>query len=115
MDITEMILTIMIAGFGLNVSLMYLLWVTLNRRMDGLESALNKKIDGLENTLNKRIDGLENTLNKRIDGVEIRIDKLDEKITDIDLRLCRLEGAFSSKDCCMIKDDRQFKKVEGKK
>ena len=104
MDITEMILTIMIAGFGLNFSLMYLLWVTLNRRMDGLE-----------NTLNKRIDGLENTLNKRIDGVEIRIDKLDEKITDIDLRLCRLEGAFSSKDCCMIKDERQFKKVEGKK
>lgn len=35
-----------------------------------------------------------------------RIDKLDEKITDIDRRLCRLEGAFSSKDCCMIKDHR---------
>ena len=41
-----------------------------------------------------------------------RIDKLDEKVTDIDRRLCRLEGAFSSKDCCMIKDDRQIKKVE---
>jgi hypothetical protein len=40
-----------------------------------------------------------------------RIDKLDEKLTDVDRRLCRLEGAFSSKDCCMIKDDRQINKT----
>ena len=31
-----------------------------------------------------------------------RFDKMDEKITDIDRRLCRLEGAFSSKECCML-------------
>jgi hypothetical protein len=41
-----------------------------------------------------------------------KLEKLDEKITDIDRRLCRLEGAFSSKDCCMIKDDRLIRKVE---
>lgn len=55
------------------------------------------------------------SLNKRIDGVEVslsgRIDKLDEKLTDVDRRLCRLEGAFASKDCCVIKDDR-YKKAE---
>lgn len=39
-------------------------------------------------------------------------DKMDEKITDIDRRLCRLEGAFSSKDCCMIKDDKYHQKAE---
>jgi len=31
-----------------------------------------------------------------------RIDKLDEKLTDVDRRLCRLEGAFSSKECCIL-------------
>lgn len=41
-----------------------------------------------------------------------RFDKLDEKVTDIDRRLCRLEGAFSSKDYCMIKDDRHVQKAE---
>lgn len=32
-----------------------------------------------------------------------RIDKLDGKLTDIDRRLCRIEGAMSNKDCCMLK------------
>lgn len=57
-----------------------------------------------------------NSMNKRMDdmdrGLTARLDKLDEKVTDIDRRLCRLEGAFSSKECCMIKDSSSFKKVE---
>jgi len=40
------------------------------------------------------------------------LSKLDEKVTDIDRRLCRLEGAFSAKECCMIKDDSKLKKAE---
>lgn len=40
-----------------------------------------------------------------------RFDKLDEKVTDIDRRLCRLEGAFASKDCCMIKDHQRKSEV----
>lgn len=40
-----------------------------------------------------------------------RSDKLDEKITDIDRRLCRMEGAFSQKECCMLKHDGEMKKV----
>ncbi len=52
------------------------------------------------------------SLGSRFDRVDQRIDKLDEKVTDIDRRLCRLEGAFSSKDCCMIKEDKPVKKVE---
>jgi hypothetical protein len=35
-------------------------------------------------------------------GVYSRIDKLDEKLTDVDRRLCRMEGAFSRQDCCML-------------
>lgn len=41
-----------------------------------------------------------------------KLDKMQETITDIDRRLCRLEGAFASKDCCMIKDSSQVKKAE---
>lgn len=48
----------------------------------------------------------------RFDRVDNRIDKLDEKVTDIDRRLCRLEGAFSSKDCCMIKEDKHLRQAE---
>ena len=53
-----------------------------------------------------------NNINKKFDKVDNRFDKLDEKVTDIDRRLCRLEGAFASKDCCMIKQDGFLKKVE---
>lgn len=37
-----------------------------------------------------------------ISGVNSRIDKLDEKLTDVDRRLCRMEGAFSRQDCCIL-------------
>ncbi len=53
-----------------------------------------------------------NGINKRIDATDSKIDKLDEKLTDVDRRLCRLEGAFASKDCCMIKDDKYIRKTE---
>jgi hypothetical protein len=53
-----------------------------------------------------------NSLNSRIDKLDVRFDKLDEKVTDIDRRICRLEGAFSSKDCCKIADERTLKRVE---
>ena len=52
------------------------------------------------------------SLSNRIDNTDKKIDKLDEKITDIDRRICRLEGAFASKDCCMIKDHGQLKNAE---
>jgi hypothetical protein len=55
-------------------------------------------------------------LTKKMDDsfrkVDLRFDKLEEKVTDIDRRLCRLEGAFSNKECCMIKDERHLRKVE---
>ena len=41
-----------------------------------------------------------------------KIEKLDEKVTDIDRRLCRIEGAMASKECCVLKEDRLQKKVE---
>jgi len=38
------------------------------------------------------------------------IGKLDEKLTDVDRRLCRMEGAFSMKECCRLSPD-EIKKV----
>ncbi len=40
-----------------------------------------------------------------------RIEKLDEKMTDIDRRLCRIEGIMSARDCCVLKDDSSNKKA----
>lgn len=37
------------------------------------------------------------------------INKLDEKVTDIDRRLCRIEGAMMNKECCMLQHDHKSK------
>jgi len=79
----QVLMTIILTGSGLQFGLMLIMW-----------NGLNAKIDKIEGTLNYRID------------------KVDEKLTDIDRRLCRLEGAFSSKDCCMIKDDSKIRRAE---
>lgn len=38
-----------------------------------------------------------------------RFDKVDERINDIDRRLCRIEGAMSRQDCCALKNSHQDK------
>lgn len=72
-------------GFGVNFALLLVMWNSMNSRFD--------KVDA------------------RFEKVDARFDKLDEKVTDIDRRLCRLEGAFSSKDCCFLKDERLSKQA----
>ncbi len=90
MDKLDIILWVMSGGF----SLMLLMWHSLNTKIEKVESDLGAKIDKVESILDSKID------------------KLDEKLTDVDRRLCRLEGAFSSKDCCMIKDETHIRKAE---
>lgn len=75
----EMLLTVMLAGFGMNFALMFIMWRSLNERMDSLEK---------------------------------RIDRLSEVVLDIDRRLCRIEGAFSSREFCGIKNQEDVKKAE---
>jgi len=43
---------------------------------------------------------------------ENRLDKFEEKLLDIDRRLCRIEGAMSNKDCYMLKSDHSQRKDE---
>jgi hypothetical protein len=60
----------------------------------------------------KRIDYKFDKVDQRFDKIDQRIEKLSEDVRDMDRRLCRLEGAFSSKECCMIKDERKIDKAE---
>lgn len=60
----------------------------------------------------KRFEKIEDKFDKidqRFDKVDQRFDKIEETIKDIDRRLCRLEGAFSQKDCCMLKENHHHK------
>jgi len=44
MSINEILLTVMISGFGLNFALLLIVWRSLNTRIDGVE----KRIENLE-------------------------------------------------------------------
>lgn len=58
-----------------------------------------------------------NRLNAKIDKVDLRlttkIDRLSDKVEDIDRRLCRIEGALSAKDCCVLQVSEKTKKTTG--
>lgn len=62
--------------------------------------------------LYNRIGARFQLIDARLDKMDSRLDKMQETITDIDRRLCRLEGAFHSKDCCMLKAEAQSRKAE---
>lgn len=47
-----------------------------------------------------------------INPVKKEMKSLADKVEDIDRRLCRIEGALTAKDCCMLKDEKQVKKAE---
>jgi len=79
----EILLTVLMGGITLNIVLLGFLWTNLNNRIDKSEASLC-----------------------------MRLDKLDEKLTDVDRCLCRIEGAMSSKDCCVLKDERLLKRAE---
>ncbi len=93
MENLDIILWVMGGGYTLIFGLMLVMWNSLNQKIDNIASSLNERISNSEKILSARMD------------------KLDEKMTDIDRRLCRLEGAFASKDCCMIKDERHLRKT----
>lgn len=50
----------------------------------------------------------------RSDIKDIKFDlaRIKEDIRDLDRRLCRIEGALSAKECCILKDEQRLKKVE---
>ena len=79
MDKIDIILTVMVAGYGLILSLMLIIWTSLN----SYKVSMHEKLE-----------------------------KIREELKDMDRRLCRIEGALSAKDCCVLTDDKRLKKAE---
>jgi hypothetical protein len=50
-------------------------------------------------------------MKSRFDKIDSRFDKMESEIKEIRTGLNRMEGAFYSKDCCMLKDDKSNKNV----
>lgn len=48
-------------------------------------------------------------IDKLDEKISSRVDKLSDKVDGIDQRLCRIEGAISAKDCCMLKHENKKK------
>lgn len=92
MEIISLLERIDIVNLLAMVSLFWILYGRLDRRFEQIEKRFDK-------------------IDARFDKVDIRFDKLEEKVTDIDRRLCRMEGAFSQKECCMLKHDGEMKKA----
>jgi hypothetical protein len=86
MDKLDLILFVMGGYALLNLSLMIVMWNNLNSRMDKLDS--------------------------RMDKLEGQIGKLNDTVNDIDRRLCRIEGAFASRDFCGLRNQDDVKKAE---
>lgn len=78
--------------------------VDFENKFNRLESQFNR--------LESQFDRLKSDTQSQFERLEKKMDKFDEKLTDIDRRLCRMEGAFSSKDCCILKEDKQIRKAE---
>jgi hypothetical protein len=96
MDIMPILQQMNIANL---LAMAVLLWIFYNR--------LDAKFEKRFGEIDKKFDSID----KRFDKVDARFDKIEEKVTDIDRRLCRMEGAFSQKECCMLKHDSDVKKV----
>jgi septation ring formation regulator EzrA len=66
-----------------------------------------------------RLDRRFDQIDKKFDKIDQRFDKIEDDIKDIrndmkELRTSvnRLEGAIYSKDCCMLKEEKQTKKAK---
>lgn len=91
----------------------------MNSRMDALESKLSGDILGTSvriDTTNVRMENIKISLESKIDrmenGLNTKIDKLTEKVEDIDRRLCRIEGSLATQGHCLFNQDKTQKKAE---
>lgn len=66
----------------------------------------------LKKELRGEINDLKMETRSNFDKLRSNFDKLSDEVRDIDRRLCRIEGALSNKECCMLKDPRLNEKIE---
>lgn len=53
-----------------------------------------------------------NRLDQKIEKTKDRIDKLSEKVEDVDRRICRIEGSLASHGHCLFNQNLPEKKAE---
>lgn len=53
-----------------------------------------------------------NNLNKKFESTDSRIDKLSDKVEDIDRRLCRIEGSLATSGHCLFNQSKCEQKIE---
>ena len=113
----EMIQKIDAANLIAMASMLFFMYCRIESKAEKRGKDLDKKFEAIDkkfDAVDKKFDAVDkkfDAMDKRFDKIDERFDKLEEKVTDIDRRLCRMEGAFSSKDCCMLKEERHHKKV----
>lgn len=64
------------------------------------------------NRLDQKIEKLDHKINNSVDGLTIRIDRLSEKVEDVDKRLCRIEGSLASQGHCLFSQTKSEQKVQ---
>jgi len=64
------------------------------------------------NNIHHSISWSEIRMTKIIDEQGRKIDEINTKISEIDKRLYGIETVLHMKDCCMLKQDQNLKKVE---
>lgn len=52
-------------------------------------------------------------IDKRFDGVNAELKETNSKLNDIDKRLYAVETVLHMKDCCVLKQDQNLRKVDG--
>lgn len=65
----------------------------------------------------KHLDGKFDKIDKRFEKIDEQFEKINEKFEKVDIQikelrtsLNRMEGAFYSKECCMLKEDKHQKR-----
>jgi len=53
-----------------------------------------------------RLDRRFDQIDQKFDKIDQRLDRIENDIKELRTSLNRMEGAFYSKDCCMLKEDR---------
>lgn len=69
-------------------------------------------IRNLKLDLTVQIEKMGKNIETRMDRIETRMDKFEERLTRLENDMIEVKTILRLKECCMIKDDRQMKKVE---
>lgn len=75
-------------------------------------SRLEAKIEKLDEKLETRTKGLDDKITCSEKSLGLRIDKLSERVEDVDRRLCRIEGSLATQGHCLFHKQQEEKHPE---